>query len=141
MPKKLKSVEECTETIKIPLIVLEENRKKMTFHNKQRKDIRKIKVDGCAMTEGKRCDYLVINDKDCEHFVELKGTDVEHACEQLSISITKLSKNLKQEKHSFVIASRVIPAISTTIQRFKSQFRSKFNCKLIVKNQQHECEI
>ena len=135
-------MEECTEETNNPIIVLEEKGKKMTFINKERKVIRKIQVDDCAITEGKRCDWLVINDEHYEHFVELKGNDVVYACEQLSVSITRLSANpTKDAKHSFAIPSRVVPSINTTIQILKAQFKKKFNCTLIVKNRQCSFEL
>ncbi|HMS42864.1 MAG TPA: hypothetical protein PKE69_21725 [Pyrinomonadaceae bacterium] len=114
----------------------------MTFINRNRKVIRKIEVDGCAITDGIRCDWLVINDEDYEHFVELKGNDVVYACEQLRVSITQLSTSPTQDaKHSFVIPSRVIPAINTKIQNLKAIFKKRFNCTLIVKNQQCSFEL
>jgi len=142
MTQKSKIPAECTKEINNPIIPLEEKGKKMIFHNKNRKVIKKIQVDNCAIKEGKRCDWLVIDDKNYEHFVELKGSDVVHACEQLSISITKLSSAPTQAaKHSFIIESRVIPAITTTIQNLQRRFKDKFKCKLVIKNRQHEFEL
>jgi hypothetical protein len=142
MAGKLKSVEECTETKTDPIIPLIENRMKMIFLNPNRKDVKVITVDGCAATKGIRCDYLVKDEKDDEFFVELKGTDIRHACEQLAASIKRLSTNPPQKaKYSFVISSRVAPAIRTNIQNLQVRFKNNFNCKLIVRNQQHEHKI
>ena len=142
MAKKPNIPDECIENTKNPIIPLEEKGKKMIFHNKKRKAISKIKVDGCAIKVGIRCDWLVKNDQNYEHFVELKGVDITHACEQLEVSIKALSDNpAKNAKHSFIISSRVNPAINTIIQIKQRQFREKFNCKLIVKNRQHEFDL
>jgi hypothetical protein len=142
MAKKSKRIKECTETKKDSKILLTENRMKMTFLNSNRKVVKVVTVDGCAITKGIRCDYLVINERDDEFFVELKGTDIRHACDQLATSIKQLSANPTQKaKHSFVISSRVSPAIRTNIQILQIRFKNNFNCRLIVKNQQHEFEI
>ena len=114
----------------------------MIFLNSARKTIKVIAVDGCAVTTGGRCDFLVKDEKNYEHFVELKGNDVLHACEQLETSIRNLSENPTQAaKHSFIVPSRVFPAIRTTVQNLQSRFKLRFNCKLVVKNQQCEFEI
>lgn len=142
MAQKPKSIEECTETKTDSKIILTENRMKMTFLNRERKVVKVVTVDNCVVTEGIRCDYLVINEKTYEFFVELKGTDIRHACDQLTASIVQLSANpTRKAKHSFVISSRVIPAIRTNIQNLKRQFKDRFNCTLIVKNQQCEFEL
>ena len=142
MAQKTKSIEECTEEKTDPIIPLTENRMKMIFLNRKREIIKVITVDNCAITEGIRCDYLVINEKTDEFFVELKGTDVRHACDQLAVSITKLSSNpTRKAKYSFVISSRVVPAIRTNIQNLQRKFKDRFNCRLIVKNQQCEFEL
>ena len=142
MAGKSKSVGDCTKNTKDPIIPLSENQMKMTFLNPNRKDVRVITVDGCAITVGIRCDYLVRDERDDEFFVELKGTDIRHACEQLAASIRQLSADATQKaKHSFVISSRVAPAIRTNIQNLQVKFKNNFNCKLIVKNQQHEHKI
>jgi hypothetical protein len=142
MAQKPKSIEECTEKTKNPIIVLEEKGKRMIFRNSGRKTVKKITVDGCAITRGIRCDYLVLNEKNDEFFVELKGTDIRHACDQLDSSIRQLSTDPKQKaKHSFVISSRFSPAINSTIQNLQRLFKDRFNCKLIIKNQQYEVEI
>ena len=128
-------MEECTEETNNPRIVLEEKGKKMTFINEHRQTVRKIKVDGCAIKKGIRCDWLVINEADCEHFVELKGSDLRHACEQLRESIIQLSKNAyKSVKFAFAIAGKVSPKLRTSIQVEQAKFKKRYNCKLEVKN-------
>lgn len=142
MARKSNIPDECIEIVEHPIIPLEEKGKTMIFKNKNRKTVQKIQVDNCAIKDGIKCDWLVINDKNIEHFVELKGVDVKHACEQLIRSINELSGNPNNgAKYSFVISSRVSPSIRTTIQNFQRHFKDKFSCKLIVKNNQHEIEL
>lgn len=142
MPKKSKIPDECIEITKNPRIPVEEKGKTMIFRNKKRKAVSKIKVDGCAIKDGIRCDWLVKNDKNIEHFVELKGGDIKHACNQLMRSIEILSDNpINGDKYSFVISSKVSPFIRTTVQNFQRLFKDKFSCTLKVKNNQHEHDL
>lgn len=142
MAQKPKSIDDCTEEKSISKIVLEEKGKKMVFLNNARRKVKVVTVDGCAITVGSKCDFLVKNDKGYECFVELKGNDVIYACEQLRTSMKQLSANpSKNSKHSFIVASRVVPAITTRIQNLKAEFKRNFNCTLIIKNQQCEFEL
>jgi hypothetical protein len=142
MAKTGKIPNRCIEKTTDLRIVFQEKGKKITFLNKRRIPIRKITVDGCAITAGIRCDYLVLNNKDDEFFIELKGADVKHACDQLLTSIGKLSASPNQKlKYSFIISSRIAPAINTTIQNLKAQFKKGFNCILVIKNQQIDFEL
>jgi hypothetical protein len=50
--------------------------------NPTEREVERIEVDGCAITEGKRCDWLVLLDDAIskeEIYVELKGSAVYHA--------------------------------------------------------------
>ena len=130
----------CITHTSNPLIVLEERRSKITFHNPQRRDVTMIKVDGCAITDGPRCDHLLKDEGSTEHFIELKGTDVRHAIEQLEASIKQLSDDIAKAKYSFVITTHV-PKSDTRIQRAKPRFHRDYNCELIVKNSPHTVTI
>ncbi len=35
-----------------------ENKKKFTINNPNKRDVYRVKVDGCLITEGRKCDYL-----------------------------------------------------------------------------------
>jgi len=94
-----------------------------------------VKVDGCAIIIGERCDFLVRNDVGREFFVELKGKDILKACKQLEISINQLST--QKPRKAFVISSRVPPAVNTKIQKEKRRFLKYLQTQLLVKNKQH----
>src|SRR5207237_10899918 len=62
--------------------------------NPERRKVDRIEVDGCAITTGLRCDWLVCAITGGPHeeiFVELKGVDIEHAIKQIEATIPKLS--------------------------------------------------
>lgn len=120
----------CIEETQNVRIVCAERRSKITFVNEKGKNIKKVKVDGCAITSGVRCDYLIVDETNYEFFVELKGSNVKHACDQLRETINKLSKDpKKKEKHSYIISSRV-PLTGSDVQKLKLEFKKKFNCFL-----------
>jgi len=127
-------MDNCTEIVKHPTIVLCENKRKMIFLNPNRNQVKKIIVDGCAIIEGKKCDFLVHDKDEYEFFIELKGKNIKRACEQLEASILQLSRSPKvNEKHSIVISS-ACPLITPTIQKLKKYFKKQFNSNLIIKN-------
>lgn len=97
-------------------------------------------IDGQIIREGLRCDKLVLIDTCCESpnwvevFVELKGTDVLHAIEQLKATIRKpefehpSNKRVKYARivgHSFPGNKSDI-----SIEKVKKEFRSLYSCDL-----------
>ena len=82
----------CTIETTDKILVLEENKRKCIFSNPENLNLIKIIVDGCQITEGTRCDFLVLDQQKNEYFVELKGKDIPHAIEQLLLSFVNLQK-------------------------------------------------
>lgn len=124
---------DCIVKTENKIIVFSENRSLLRVNNKDEKKLTKVIVDGCEITEGIRCDNMLFND-DFEYFIELKGTDVRHAFEQLRTSINKLSSNARRKpKICFVVTVRT-PLSSASIQNARVKFRRDFNSQLIVKN-------
>lgn len=122
-------------------IVFEQNRRRVCFYNPNRQICKCVQVDGCAITEGIRCDnMLTSHDERCEYFVELKGTDVKHAIEQLRVSIQTLGE-FTDDRSAYVVSTNVAPALTTTIQRAKRDFRTKFQAELIIKEKQAEIRL
>jgi len=65
------------------------------YHNKSSYHLAKYRVDGGLIEEGAKYDYLLLN---CEqrhaYFIELKGSDIIHAIEQIDKSVDVLKGNL-----------------------------------------------
>ena len=97
-------------------VVCEENQRQITFVNKDEIEATKLHVDGCQIDDdGVRCDYLVVSEKG-ENYIELKGSDINHAVKQITRTIQSLSQNPKEaSKRSFVISTRC-PLSSAEIQ-------------------------
>lgn len=125
----------CEETISHPLISLHQGKSQITFLNPERLSIRKVEVDGCAITEGLRCDYLLIEPTtNHEHYIELKGSDVPHALKQIIQTILQLSAEAKTHPKSSYVASTRCPLLSPEIQRHMLKFQRLYNSKLHIKN-------
>lgn len=122
-------------------IVFEQNRRRVCFYNPNRQICKCVQVDGCAITVGIRCDnMLTSHDERCEYFVELKGTDVKHAIEQLRVSIQTLGE-FTDNRSAYVVSTNVAPALTTTIQRAKRDFRTKLQAELIIKEKQADIRL
>ena len=115
------------------------NRSKFRLKNSKKLDVRVIQVDDCVIKQGIRCDYLVIipdNKKSSdgsEIYIELKGSDVKHAVEQLATTIKKLTDNMSASKLCFIASTRC-PINSTQIQNIKNKFKQRYKAKLTIKN-------
>ena len=139
----MKSLPECEEYRCDQKIVLQENKSKIIFLNPNQDKILTIKVDGCVISDNEtlRCDYALIPSDEVEIYVELKGSDIDHAVEQIKSTIRLLSDNpQKIKKLCFVVSTRV-PKQTTTIQQLQSQFKKNFNASFRVKNIQDEYDL
>jgi len=128
----------CETRVRDRRIVLRERRRKITFLNPAHQVVRRVQIDGCVITEGLRCDYLLIAKRTSEHYVELKGCDVGHAVSQLEATIVAVSEDAQgAPKYAYVISSRC-PLMASDIQKLKLSFRRSFNSTLVVKNSRYE---
>lgn len=129
-------MENCSITSKNRIFTFEEQRSKLILKNKDEVTSTKIRVDGCIINEGLRCDYLHLA-KETEFYIELKGQDLLHAMKQLERTINLLgSKSRQQKRVCYIICTRS-PLISTEIQHYDRQFRVKYNSKLVIKSGQY----
>src|SRR5215212_8764900 len=100
---------DCHHLTNDPMIVLSDHKSKskMAFINNKRENVILVRVDDCVIKDGIRCDYLVISLLSKEHFVELKGGDIDHAIAQIERTIEILSVDKqKQEKLCFIVGTR-----------------------------------
>lgn len=88
--------------------VSSENRCTHIVENPNGKYVRQFKVDGDVFPSGgngqKRCDYLILNDTDADaYYIELKGSDVRRAIQQVESSIAEINPSIGYEIHSRII--------------------------------------
>lgn len=110
------------------------NRSKFRLQNPRRASIRVVQVDDCVIKEGIRCDYLLILPDGQELYVELKGSDVKHAVEQIARTVDLLSCDCHSAVKLCFIASTRCPINSAEIQSLKKRFRQKYNAQITIKN-------
>ena len=139
----MKSLPECEEYSCDPKIVLKENKSKINFLNPNQDKILTIKVDGCVISDNEtlRCDYALMPSDEVEIYVELKGSDIVHAVEQIKSTIRLLSDNPQKIKKLCFVVSTSVPAYTTTIQKLKLQFKNNFNASFYIKNIQDEYDL
>ena len=128
----------CEATVNHRRIVFKENKRKITFYNDDRKSIRRIIIDNCVITEGIKCDYLMIAEDDTEYYIELKGCDVRYAIQQIIRTIKTVSSDIVGlKKYSYIISSRC-PLSSTETQLLRLKFKRRYNSVLKIKTNYYE---
>ncbi|MBP3194303.1 MAG: hypothetical protein J6M05_01355 [Cardiobacteriaceae bacterium] len=84
-----------------------------------------------------RCDYIIVS-KDLEDialFIELKGSNTNHALEQIEQSINTFGKCINK-KYAAIVCSKIYPKFNSRTQ----QFIKKNNTQLFIKEKQLELE-
>ena len=83
------------------------------YENQSNDFLSKYFVDGGLIIAGVKCDFLLLNcDKKHSYFIELKGSDIIHAIEQIDHSIDTLKSQLA--KGSKIFARIVLTRVNTT---------------------------
>lgn len=97
--------------------------KKVVFLNEEKSEYEVVRVDGCFITEGKRCDFFLKNTGMASVFIELKGKNIEEACEQLKVTASnKKILTKKEKKNGFLVVCSRYPRFDTYIARYKEYF-------------------
>lgn len=133
--------EEHKQRVTNKIIVFTENKKTIRFKNPDQEEYIKVHIDGEAIKEGERCDYLLTsgNEKE-EYFIELKGENIVKATSQLKTTIQNVGE-FTENRNSYIICTNVAPTLTTKIQQFKQEFYKKFSAKLEVKSRQLEISL
>jgi hypothetical protein len=128
--------DKCVKMTTDSLIKFEEKNKTIIFDNKDRKNFLMVKVDGCQITEGDKCDDLLINNiTGDEYFIELKGTKVGHAFEQLDCTVNQLSDKSNKEKSIklYIVSANVAPQLGPKKQKYMKRWKKAYNASLTIK--------
>jgi len=133
----------CAECDCRKIITVKDEGNKPTFiaRNSAEKLCCKIRVDGCLIVEGDKCDFLVLNCVDRNaFFIELKGSHLSKACSQIYHAVEQLRSRLKDFKiYGRVVLNKVrTPDINSTEEKklekmLKQHNRSKEERKLFDK--------
>ncbi len=132
----------CSQEVTHKRILFEENKRKFIGYNPDEKTVIRSIIDGCLITTGIRCDFLLVEkEKHLGCFIELKGSDIDHALEQLMATINQIDNSFGNfiskkfsKKFAFVVSSQ-FPQIGTGIQNKMKNF-AKQGIILKIKNNQ-----
>ena len=137
-------IEDCNSSNKNKIVSVSENKRTFRINNKSLFTINKVEVDGCYISEGRKCDFLfeIIEDEVKEVFyVELKGKHIEDAVEQLEATLKACLELHKTIPRScYIVASRV-PKASTSTQKYKKEFKRKNGVLLYIDTRQKEVTV
>ena len=136
----------CTKKVRYPLVKIEELKRKAVFKNPKKLLYEISRIDGCLINEGIRSDYLVSEAGNSSVIVELKGSDVAHACDQVLNTVCHSSvKPLLYPKIGFLVVCSKYPRFDTFVakaklkcaRRYKAGFhvvcdRGEFNIDRVV---------
>lgn len=86
---------------------------KYIYDNDSLDELSKYHVDGCLINDdGSKCDFLLLNcTKEISYFIELKGSDLPKAIDQIDRSIDVLHKDF----NSFSVEARIVLTRVNTI--------------------------
>lgn len=100
--------------------------------NSEKCKVSQYRIDGNVIQgESIRCDYLVMNDDKADaYLIELKGSDIEHALDQLE----ETSRRLQKELRSYTVKYRIVASRART-QAINSSKYKKFRRKYAQKGE------
>lgn len=133
-------MERCIVATNNPIEKFEERRSVLNIKNAARRDLLRLRVDGCLIVEGRRCDWLLIDSKtETEIFIELKGVDVTEGIKQLCSSVDALSKK-PPKKYGYIVCTRC-PISSPAVQKLQKTLLRTHSMTLRVKTTVHTEDI
>lgn len=131
---------EAREEIKVPRIKVEENGRCATFLNEERLTYHRVKVDGGLVNNVLCADYVVSKQGVGSVIVELKGTDIDHAVDQIDATISMMrncaaprgkgSPSAAQLPVAGLIICSKYPRADTSFQRRQKKFVAKHKSPL-----------
>jgi len=115
-------------------MVLEEERSKFILIYPSTTLVERIKVDEQLPATILQCDYVLLLPNQA-FYIELKGSDVEHAVEQLKSTLSNLK--IKPYNKLFFIIHHHCPLPATKIQQMKTRFSKQTGYLLEVRKSPH----
>lgn len=139
-------ISSCNTTTTNRIVSVSENKRAFRIKNDSNFTINKIEVDGCYITTGAKCDYLLEvisqNTVTMVFYVELKGSDINHAIEQLEATIQYCLTEHKNvdKKECYIIASK-FPSAGPSSQVLKKKFLKKNKIQLFIHTKTKEITV
>ncbi len=139
-------VEKCIESCDAKSVFVEENGVRAAFANPRGRRIRKIHYDGCYYKRrGElKADYIVGLPSTLDVIVELKGSDLRHARDQVEMTLDrwKVDPLRFQKTVCLIVYGRLegkerkagrIPCINSTIQSLERDFLRRKKTLLLIR--------
>lgn len=110
-------------------IAVQENKSKYIANNLNRNTIYLYKIDGDIIpssTSELRCDYLLENETNMDlYFIELKGTDLKHAIDQIYATIQRYQYIIQKYtvKPRIVYQSNTHAIQDSKVRKFRKQYK------------------
>jgi hypothetical protein len=103
---------------------LQEKQSQIIFSNPQKAKNRIFKIDGCVVADSvtRRCDYLLYDSNETEHFIELKGKDIKR-----DPSIVVPGKAAKRKPGFTALESSAIPSTRQLLSPVRVMLPIPFN--------------
>lgn len=126
------------QKVKIGSCTDQKSSTKYLYRNNSLDELTKYQIDGCLiLDDSSKCDYLLMNcTKKIAYFIELKGSDLIKAIEQIDQTVDRLSKDIED----YTIEARIVLTRVNTIDlknskliRLEKKLR-KYKGKLIKKS-------
>ena len=126
--------------------VVEENRRIARFRNpdRGRVKVRIVTVDGGMVAVGIRADYVVAHPELVDVIVELKGSDIAHAIDQIRATVPVWKRHsLAGEVHAALIVrgQGVHPKTTLLTERLVRRFQRDFSMKLLIETRNRDYEF
>ena len=130
----------CLTEVDHTIIKFTEKRSSFQVNNKNKRAVVRHKVDGCLITVGKKCDWLLVDKlTGNEIYIELKGSDVDVALKQLCASVDVLGQK-GTKKFGYIVCTRS-PISSPAIQKMQKAVMKSHYLNLRVRTVSHTEEI
>jgi hypothetical protein len=144
MPNDSREFPAYIHKLKGEWVVVSEHKRFARFRNAHNDSVLKIKVDGGLITSGERADYIVAHPEIVDVIVELKGSDVSKAIDQIRATRPVwLSCGFAGKQHAALVVrgKGIHPNLQTNIERWKREFRKTLKIKLIVETCNRDYEF
>lgn len=129
----------CRCSTSVSKIKVKERGRKAVICNRRNAKFVKTRVDGCLVRQTAAADWVISKPKQGDVFIELKGTDVDHAFKQIMATVTLWRvHNLGCGKQAGLIVCRQYPQATTRSQRAKVAFLKLANGPLHVVSGNYE---
>src|SRR5437868_6813688 len=124
---------QCIEETSVSKVTVAEKGKSATILNSQHQVFRRVRVDGCVVTDGSclAADWVIERDR-LAVVIELKGRSVEHAAKQIAETSSLWRAEQRFDRICGLIVARQYPRASASIQLKQQQYARRFGGPLHV---------